>query len=73
MVSEFVYRDHSRNDAYALYSYTAYRHAYFMVSEFVYRDHSRNDAYALHSYTRVSCVDATSKILECLLEKFPMS
>ena len=40
-----------------------------MVSEFVYRDHSRNDGYALYSYTRVSCVDGTSKIIECLLEQ----
>ena len=41
-----------------------------MVLEFVYRDLLRNDAYALHSYTRVSCVDGTSKIIECLPEKF---
>ena len=40
-----------------------------MVSEFVYRDHSRNDAYALYSCTQVSCVDGTSKIIECLLDQ----
>ena len=38
-----------------------------MVSGFVYRDHSRYDGYALYSNTRISCVDATSKIIKCLL------